>query len=131
MSMVDKQEREQRRRAQRAGVEALEASGALDEIYALIDAGKLKLDGDDGFIQHLIRAGLERGLQAELTEHVGYEIGDSEAELYPNSRNGSFPKTVGTSVGDVELSIPRGTAMARSPRCWCPKGPGVWGSWTR
>ncbi|AZI59193.1 hypothetical protein EH165_14635 [Nakamurella antarctica] len=27
--------------------------------------------------------------------------------MFPNSRNGSFPQTVATSVGDVELSIPR------------------------
>ncbi|WP_426516393.1 IS256 family transposase [Diaminobutyricibacter sp. McL0618] len=121
MSMVDKQEREQRRRAQRAGVEALEASGALDEIYALIDAGQLKLDGDDGFIQQLIKAGLERGLQAELTEHVGYEKGDPQAEFYPNSRNGTFPKTVGTSVGDVELSIPRDRDGTFTPML-VPKG---------
>ena len=121
MSMVDKQEREQRRRAQRDGVEALEASGALDEIYELIDAGKLKLDGSDGLIQQLIKAGLERGLQAELTEHVGYEKGDPDAGFFPNSRNGAFPKTVGTSVGDVELAIPRDRDGTFTPML-VPKG---------
>ena len=79
------------------------ASGALDEIFARIDAGELDLTGAEGFIPGLIKAALERGLQAELTEHLGYEKGDPEAALFANSRNGSTPKTVSTSVGDIEL----------------------------
>ena len=121
MTMIDKQEREDRRRAQRVGVEALEASGALDDLYAKIDAGEVQLEGKDGLIQQLIKAGLERGLQAELAEHVGYEKGDPEAGLHPNSRNGSFPKTVATSVGDVDLAIPRDRDGSFTP-VLVPKG---------
>lgn len=55
MTMIDKQAREERRKAQRQGVEALEASGALDDLYAKIDAGEVKLDGKDGLIQQLIK----------------------------------------------------------------------------
>lgn len=121
MTMLDKQEREERRRAQREGVEALEASGALDDIYAMIDAGEVRLDGKDGLIQQLIKAGLEHGLQAELTGHLGYERGDPEAGLHPNSRNGASVKTVGTSVGDVELAIPRDRDGSFTPAL-VPKG---------
>mgnify|MGYP003387578239 CR=1 FL=1 len=95
MTVVDKKlDREQRRREQRAGVQALEASGALDALYSMIDAGEVTLDGKDGLIQQLIKAGLERGLQAELSDHLGYDKGDPDAALFPNSRNGSSPKTV-------------------------------------
>lgn len=121
MTMIDKQAREERRRAQREGVEALEASGALDELYAMIDSGQVRLDGKDGLIQQLIKAGLERGLQAELTEHLGYEKGDPEASLHENSRNGSSAKTVATSVGDVELAIPRDRDGSFTPAL-VPKG---------
>ncbi len=121
MTMIDKQAREERRRAQREGVEALEASGALDDLYAMIDAGAVRLEGKDGLIQQLIKAGLERGLQAELTEHLGYEKGDPEAGLHPNSRNGSSAKTVATSVGDVELAIPRDRDGSFTP-VLVPKG---------
>ena len=65
MTVIDKLDREDRRRAQRDGVAALEASGALDDLYARIDAGDVQLEGRDGLIQQLIKAGLERGLQAE------------------------------------------------------------------
>jgi putative transposase len=121
LTMVDKQAREERARAQREGVKALEASGALDDLYAKIDAGQVQLDGKDGLIQQLIKAGLERGLQAELTEHIGYEKGDEESALYPNSRNGYFPKTVATGVGDVDLAIPRDRDGSFTPAL-IPKG---------
>ena len=42
MTMVDKHTREERRRVQREGVEALEASGALDDLYAMIDADEVR-----------------------------------------------------------------------------------------
>lgn len=84
MTVVDmKLDREDRRRAQRAGVEALEASGALDELYSMIDAGDVQLDGKDELIQQLIKAGLERGLRAELSDHLGYDKGDPEAGFVP------------------------------------------------
>jgi transposase-like protein len=122
MTVVDKKlDRDERRRAQRAGVEALESSGALDELYSMIDAGEVQLDGKDGLIQQLIKAGLERGLHAELSDRLGYEKGDPEAGLYGNSRNGSYPKIVATSVGDVELAIPRDRDATFTPTL-VPKG---------
>lgn len=107
MTMIDKEARAERRRRQEEGARRLRESGVLDDLFAKIDAGEVQLDGRDGLIQQLIKTGLERGLGAELTEHVGYERGDPEAPLHDNSRNGSFPKTVSTVAGDVELSIPR------------------------
>lgn len=121
MTVIDKLDREDRRRAQREGVAALEATGALDDLYARIDAGEVQLEGRDGLIQQLIKAGLERGLQAELSEHLGYDKGDPAAGLFPNSRNGSFPKTVATSVGDVDLAIPRDRDGSFTPML-VPKG---------
>ena len=113
---IDKQAREARRRAQAEGALRLIDSGVMDDLFAKIDAGEVQLDGDGGFIQQLIKTGLERGLQTELTEHLGYEKGDPEAAFFDNSRNGSSAKTVGTSVGDVELSIPRDRNGSFTPR---------------
>lgn len=119
--MIDKLDREERRRAQRDGVATLEACGALDDLYARIDAGEVRLEGRDGLIQQLIKAGLERGLQAELADHLGYDKGDADASMFPNSRNGSYPKTVATSVGDVDLAIPRDRDGSFTPML-VPKG---------
>jgi putative transposase len=69
----------------------------------------------------MIKAVLERGLQAELTDHLGYERGDRAGWGSPNSRNGSTPKTVATEVGDVGLATPRDRVGSFEPRL-VPKG---------
>ena len=56
-------------------IDDLKASGGLDALFAKIDAGQLQLTGVGGFVPSLIKAALERGLQAELMEHLGYEKG--------------------------------------------------------
>jgi putative transposase len=110
------------RRAIRAASPARKAvsefadSGALDELFAKIDTGQVDLTGDGGFVTELIKATLERGLAAELTDHLGYEKGDSEAAAFPNSRNGTTPKTVATGAGDVDLRVPRDRDGSFTPR---------------
>lgn len=113
-------DREERRRRQKEIADQLKASGALDEIFAKIDAGEA-LTGEQGLIGGMLKAALERGLEAELTEHVGYERGAVEASLHENSRNGMSPKTVATEIGDVELAIPRDRNGTFTPML-VPKG---------
>src|SRR5580765_5075579 len=48
-------------------------AGLLDDLMSKVDGGGLALTGEGGFLPEMIRAVLERGLQAELTEHLGYE----------------------------------------------------------
>jgi putative transposase len=50
-----------------------------------IDAGEVPLGGDEGLLKGMLKAALERGLEVELTDHVGYERGDPDASLFPNS----------------------------------------------
>ncbi len=99
-------DRDERRRQQKEIADSLRESGALDEIFARIDAGE-PLTGHAGLLRGMLKASLERGLDAELSDHVGYDRGDPDAAMFPNSRNGSFPKTVASEIGDVELAIPR------------------------
>ena len=89
-------------------INELRDSGALDSLFSKIDAGELQLTGEGRFVPGLIKAALERGLQVELTEHLGYEKGDPAARFCPNSRNGSSPKMVSAEVGDLDLDMPRG-----------------------
>src|SRR5215217_9618130 len=71
-------------------------AGLLDEVMDRVDAGSLTLTGEGGFLPEMVKAVLERGLAAELTEHLGYERGDPAGRGSPNSRNGSTPKTLAT-----------------------------------
>jgi transposase-like protein len=102
-------------------VEELKASGALDALFARIDAGEIELTGDGGLIPGLIKAALERGLRVELSDHLGYDKGDPAASLFANSRNGTTPKTLASQVGDVPLDIPRDRDGTFTPRL-VPKG---------
>jgi len=102
-------------------MDAVKDSGAFDELMGFIDRGEIQLDGTDGFIQQIIRAGLERGLKSELSSHLGYEQGEAHGRYASNSRNGSYPKTVSTVAGDIELQIPRDRAGTFVPTL-VPKG---------
>ena len=102
-------------------VAELKAVGDLDRLFARIDAGEIEMTGSGGLIPELIKAALERGLQAELSDHLGYERGDPEASQFTNSRNGSTHKTVASQVGDVPLDVPRDRDGTFTPRL-VPKG---------
>ena len=107
--------------ATRVSAADLAASGALDSLFEQIDAGRVQLAGAGGLLPELIKAVLERGLQAEMTGHLGYEKGDAAASLFSNSRNGSSDKTVATEVGNVPLSVPRDRDGSFTPHL-VPKG---------
>ena len=113
-------DRDERRRQQKEVADSLRESGALDEIFARIDAGE-PLTGHEGLLKGMLKATLERGLDAELGDHVGYDRGDPDAAMFPNSRNGTFAKTVASEVGDVELAIPRDRNGTFTPML-VPKG---------
>ncbi|GGF04122.1 IS256 family transposase [Mycetocola zhadangensis] len=102
-------------------IEELRATGALDALFAKIDAGEVQLTGDGGLVPGLIKAALERGLQAELSEHLHYDKGDPEARFYENSRNGTSAKTVASETGDILLAIPRDRDGSFTPKL-VPKG---------
>jgi len=96
-------------------------AGLLDGLMDRVDAGERTLTGPGGFLPEMVKAVLERGLQAELTEHLGYEKGDPAGRGSPNSRNGFTPKTLATEVGEVPLDTPRDRAGSFEPRL-VPKG---------
>ena len=113
-------ERVERRRQQKEIAESLKSSGALDEIFARIDAGE-PLTGHEGLLKGMLKATLERGLDAELSDHVGYDRGDPDTAAFANSRNGTYPKTVASEIGDVELAVPRDRNGTFTPML-VPKG---------
>jgi putative transposase len=55
----------------------------------------------------MTKAVLERALQAEMTDHLGYDFADPAGHRSGNSRNGRSSKTVSTASGPVTLDVPR------------------------
>jgi putative transposase len=105
----------------RAVVNEMLDAGLLDGLMSRIDEGSLQLTGEGGFVPEMIKTVLERGMAAELTQHLGYRRGDPAGRGTPNSRNGFTPKTVASEVGDIDLETPRDRAGTFEPRL-VPKG---------
>jgi len=76
----------------------------------------LDLVGPDGVLTGLTKRVLEAGLEAELTEHLGYDKHAVEGRDGGNSRNGTRPKTVLTEVGPVKLDVPRDRDSSFEPQ---------------
>jgi putative transposase len=81
------------------------------------EAGGLRLTGEGSLLGELVKAVLERALEAELTGHLGYERNDRAGRGggHGNYRNGTIAKTVQTGVGPVPLQVPRDRAGTFEP----------------
>ena len=80
----------------------------LDKIASEIASNyKTKEDivSKDGLLKSLVTKTLQACLDAELTEHLGYEKNKEKAG--DNSRNGYSKKRIITDNGEAEVSIPR------------------------
>jgi putative transposase len=81
-----------------------------DEVLDQILANYTKpedLTGKDGILKQLTARLVERALQSEMSEHLGYEKHDPKGRGTPNSRNGTSPKTLKTDLGEVDIEVPR------------------------
>jgi len=72
--------------------------------------------GKDGIFDQLKKAVMERALGAELTEHLGYEVGDPSGNGSGNSRNGHGKKRVITDSSEVEIEVPRDRTGSFEPQ---------------
>jgi putative transposase len=76
----------------------------LDQLLAQVDDPK-ELFGSGGLLRSLMGRLVEKSLEVELTQHLGYDKGDERAG--DNARNGSTPKTLLTEAGKVAVRVPR------------------------
>lgn len=65
------------------------------------------LIGENGLLKQLTKRLLERAMQAELTEHLGYEKHAPNGKNSGNSRNGGYNKTITGDFGNLEVTTPR------------------------
>ncbi|SFT09522.1 Transposase (or an inactivated derivative) [Saccharopolyspora flava] len=87
-------------------------SGGLDvqlarELIERAQAEGVSLVGPGGLLAGVTRTVLQTALEAEMTEHLGYDKGDPAGRGAGNHRNGSSAKTVHTEVGPVPIEVPR------------------------
>jgi putative transposase len=103
------------RQAARKAVADLVDVKAMDAVLEQIKGEGLRLTGPGGFLSELVKSVLERGLQAELAEHLGYQAHAAAGKGSGNSRNGSTPKTVQSEIGPIDVRVPRDRAGTFTP----------------
>src|SRR5271167_1964536 len=72
--------------------------------------------GENGLLKQLTKAVLERAMQVEMTEHLGYEKHDPVGNNSGNSRNGATTKTLKGDFGEVLLETPRDRTGSYEPK---------------
>ena len=89
---------------------------AIDSLIADAEASGMGLDGTRGLFNQMTKAVLERALQIEMADHLGYEKGDPAGQGSGNSRNGMTDKNLITNSGPVQLNVPRDRAGTFEPK---------------
>jgi len=72
--------------------------------------------GENGLLKQLTKALLERAMQAEMTDHLGYEKHDPAGNNSGNSRNGGTTKTLKGDFGELALETPRDRNGSYEPK---------------
>lgn len=72
--------------------------------------------GQNGLLKQLTKRLIERSLQAELTDHLGYEPYAPEGRGADNCRNGKASKTLQSDSGAIPIEIPRDRDSSFEPQ---------------
>ena len=73
----------------------------FDEILSQIKTG----DELNDFLKQLQKRGIEKMLEGEFNEHLGYD--KHQKSITDNKRNGTTHKTIKTSFGESQIHVPR------------------------
>ena len=85
-----------------------EENARREKIRELLQMANIgSMDDIQNLFKETIAEFMENGLEAELDDELGYSRYDYRNKSTDNSRNGHSSKTLRTSFGDVEVSVPR------------------------
>ncbi len=90
-----------------------------DEVIDQLLAGaetEQEIAGPGGLLAQLTKRLVERAMEVELTDHVGYEPHAEPPGGAGNTRNGTSPKRLVTEHGQVEIDAPRDRDGSFSPK---------------
>ena len=94
---------------------ALDGQSMAEQLVAQAREKGIELVGPDGLLSQLTKRVLETALEAEMSEHLGYDKHDPVGRNLGNSRNGVRCKTVLTEIGPVEIEVPRDVDASFTP----------------
>jgi putative transposase len=94
---------------------AIDEQSVAEQLVAQAREKGVELVGPDGLLSQLTKRVLETALEAEMTDHLGYDKHDRAGRNHRNSRNGIRSKTVLTEIGPVEIDVPRDIDASFTP----------------
>jgi putative transposase len=89
--------------------------GVIDELLAGAQTEE-EIVGPGGLLSQLTKRLVERAMEVELTDHLGYEAHQEPPGGTGNTRNGSTPKTLVTEHGPVGIDTPRDRTGSFEPQ---------------
>jgi len=87
----------------------------IDELLAGASSEE-EIAGPGGLLAELTKRLVERAMEVELTDHVGYEPDQEPLGGAGNQRNGTSPKTLITEHGRVAIDAPRDRDGSFAPK---------------
>ena len=96
-------------------VKALLPDGLIDELLAGARTEE-EIAGPGGLLSQLTKRLVERAMEVELTDHLGFEPHQEPPGGAGNTRNGSMSKTLITEQGAVRIDTPRDRAGTFEPQ---------------
>ena len=81
--------------------------GKAKELVTLLSDECTTIADVQVLLKGLFKETIERMLQAEMDEHLGYEKNDPAGNNSGNSRNGYGKKTIKSELGEAEIMVPR------------------------
>jgi putative transposase len=97
-------------------VDSIDQNELAEQLLEQAKEQNIELVGPGGLLGQLTKSVLETALDAEMSEHLGYEKHDPAGHNSGNSRNGTRAKTVLTEIGPVEIEVPRDTESTFEPQ---------------
>lgn len=87
-----------------------------EQLLAQAKAQGVDLVGPGGLLNQITKRVLEAALEAEVSEHLGYDKHEFVGREGGNSRNGVRTRTVLTEIGPVQIDVPRDTDASFDPQ---------------
>jgi putative transposase len=95
---------------------AIDEQSVAEQLVAQARERGIELVGPNGLLSQLTKRVLEAALEAEMSDHLGYDKHHPTGRNHGNSRNGVRAKTVLTEIGPVEIEVPRDLDASFQPK---------------
>lgn len=99
-----------------AAADEVDQQQLAEQLLAQARDKGIDLVGPGGLLNQITKRVLEAALEAEMSEHLGYDKHAFAGRDGGNSRNGVRSKTVLTEIGPVQIDVPRDTDASFDPQ---------------